>query len=208
MSDDFIRSLQDDWRAQDHDADRILRDLRRARWLPHVVILAEILLCIFAFGTGLWFAWVALHTEEHQLLFSLSAAVLLLSAPALCVAGVIARRPGLAWEAETPESLLRVGVRRAESSLRAIRIGRWSAAILGAFLTTLWALELLGLLRAIEFLVPYTAICSLVAVVSLLWMSWRARRARRERDACLRLLSILQVDLAGEHDKRARAQST
>jgi hypothetical protein len=194
MSDDFIRSLKSDWQSQDFDSGKVLQRLRRNRWVPHVVLGAEILVCAGTFLVGLWFAWVAVHEERHALLYALSAGVLLLAAPALCIASVMARGPSLAWDVETPESLLNVAMRRAESSLRAIRIGRWHVAIIAVFVVTLWALTALGLIQAIDFLLLYTTICAAVSLVAWLWMAWREKRARGELAACARLLATLRVD--------------
>lgn len=199
MNDNFIRSLQGDWQSQDHDAARVLRRLRRNRWTPHIVLGLEILGCAFALLVGIWFAWVAAHTQEHKLLFALSAGVMLMAAPGLCIASVMARRHSLAWDAETPESLLRIGVRRAEASLQAIRIGRWHIAIIAIFVMTLWVVEALGFIHAIRFLIFYTTVCLAVSAATWLWMLWREKRARGEHAACVRLLATLQVDT---RDKR------
>ncbi len=163
--------------------------------MPHVVLGAEIVGCAFALLVGIWFAWVAAHNEEHRLLFALSAAVMLITAPALCAASVMARRHSLAWDAETPDSLLRVGIRRADSSLSAIRIGRWHISIIALFVMTLWMFETMGLINAVRFLVFYTAVCLAVAVVAWLWMSSREKRLRSERAVLVRLLADLEVDL-------------
>lgn len=195
MNDDFIRGLQGDWQSRDQDAAKVLHRLRRARWMPHVVLGAEIVGCAFALLVGIWFAWVAAHNEEHRLLFALSAAVMLITAPALCAASVMARRHSLAWDAETPDSLLRVGIRRADSSLSAIRIGRWHISIIALFVMTLWMFETMGLINAVRFLVFYTAVCLAVAVVAWLWMSSREKRLRSERAVLVRLLADLEVDL-------------
>ncbi len=194
MNDDFIRGLQGDWQSRDQDAAKVLHRLRRARWMPHVVLGAEIVGCAFALLVGIWFAWVAAHNEEHRLLFALSAAVMLITAPALCAASVMARRHSLAWDAETPDSLLRVGIRRADSSLSAIRIGRWHISIIALFVMTLWMFETMGLINAVRFLVFYTAVCLAVAVVAWLWMSSREKRLRSERAVLVRLLADLEVD--------------
>lgn len=195
MNDDFIRGLQGDWQSRDQDAAKVLHRLRRARWMPHVVLGAEIVGCAFALLVGIWFAWVAAHNEEHRLLFALSAAVMLITAPALCAASVMARRHSLAWDAETPDSLLRVGIRRADSSLSAIRIGRWHISIIALFVMTLWMFETMGLINAVRFLVFYTAVCLAVAVVAWLWMGSREKRLRSERAVLVRLLADLEVDL-------------
>jgi hypothetical protein len=194
MNDEFIRGLQADWQSQAHGSGKVLQGLRRNRWTPHIVLGAEILVCALAFMVGLWFAWVAMHDERHALLFALSAAIMLLAAPALCVAAVVARRPSLAWDVETPESLLNVAIRRAESSLRAIRIGRWHVGVIAIFVITLWVAEALGFIHAIDFLILYTTVCAAMSVASWLWMRWRETRVRSEHAACVRLLAALQID--------------
>jgi hypothetical protein len=194
MNDDFLLRLQADWQSQDNVTDDVVRRLQRNRWTPHIVLGGEILVCVLAFLAGLWFAWMAINGGEHQLLFALSAAVMLLAAPALCVAAVMARRPGLAWDVETPESLLNVGMRRAESSLRAIRIGRWHVAVIVLFVMTLWTVQALGLIHAIDFLTFYSAVCVVVCSASWFWMARRENQVRGERDACIRLLAALQVE--------------
>ena len=197
MSDDFIRGLRDDWQATEINADEVLRRLRRNRWAPHFILGAEVVACALAFLVGLWFAWVAAHSAQHRVLFALSAGVLLLTAPALCYASVTARSASLAWDVETTESILSTGIRRAEASLRTIRIGRWHLAIIALFVMTLWTLEATGLVQAIDFLILYTTVCFVVSVPSWMWMTWEEKRASRELAACARLLTTLQVDNEG-----------
>jgi hypothetical protein len=91
-------------------------------------------------------------------------------------------------------------MRRAESSLRAIRIGRWHIAIIAVFVMTLWVLEALGFIHAIDFLILYTMVCLAVSVVSWLWMMWREKRAGSELSACTRLLETLQIDTESSPD--------
>lgn len=195
MNDDFIRSLQGDWQSREQDVSNALRRLRRTRWVPHIALGAEILGCALALLVGIWFAWVAAHNEEHALLFTLSAAIMLLAAPALCIASVVVRRQSLAWDAETPASLLNIGIRRVESSLSAIRIGRWHIAIIALFVVTLWVLQAIGLIDAVRFLAFYTTVCIGVCVTAWVWMVWRQKRLRNERAALAQLLSALEVDV-------------
>lgn len=192
MSDDLIRSLQRDWQSQEYDASHALRRLRRARWMPHLVLGFEVLGCCLALAVGVWFAWVAAHHSDHRLLYTLSAAVLLITAPVLGVATVVARLPSLAWDEETPESILRIGIRRAEASLRAMRVGRWHIAIVAFFVALLWTLQLLKLIDAREFLVLYSTVCLVISAGSWIWMAWRSRSVRAERDECGRLLDSLR----------------
>lgn len=194
MNDDFIRDLRSDWQSQDHDVTNALQRLRRNRWTPHLALAVELSACALALSTGLWFAWVAAHDEEQRILFVLSAAVSLITAPALGVASLIARRRSFAWDAESPETLLLVGVRRVDASLRAIRIGHWHVGTVAVFVAVLWIAQALSFIRAIEFLVLYTAVCVVVCVASWLWMMRREKQLRSEQAAYLSLLAKLQVD--------------
>ena len=192
MTDELLRSLQRDWQSQEYDASHVVGRLRRARWTPHFVFALEVLGCCIALGVGAWFAWVAAHQSEHRLLLALSAAVLLVAVPVLGVATALARRSSLAWDDETPESILRIGIRRADASLRAMRVGRWHVAVVAGFVVLLGALQLLKLIDAREFLVVYSSVCLVVSVGCWIWIAWRVRAVRAERDACIRLLATLR----------------
>jgi hypothetical protein len=192
MTDDLIRSLQCDWQAQEYDASQVVRRLRRARWTPHLVFALEVLACCVALGVGAWFAWVAAHQSEHRLLLALSAAVLLITVPVLGVATALARRPSLAWDDETPESILRIGIQRADASLRAMRVGRWHVAVVAGFVVLLGVLQLLQLIDALQFLVFYSSVCFFMSLGGWIWMAWRVRVLRAERAACIELLAALR----------------
>jgi hypothetical protein len=192
MTDELIRRLQLEWQSQQYDASHMVRRLRRARWTPHLVFALEILGCCVALGVGVWFAWVAAHQSEHKLLMALSAAVLLITVPLLGVATALARRPSLAWDDETPESILRIGIQRADASLRAMRVGRWHIAVVAGFVVLLGALQLLKLIDALEFLILYGSVCAVVSLGSWVWMARRSRTLRIEREACVRLLATLR----------------
>jgi hypothetical protein len=189
MTDELIRSLRSDWQSQDYDASQVLRRLRRARWVPHLVFTLEVLGCCLALGVGVWFAWMAAHQSEHRLLLALSGAVLLISVPVLGIATALARRPALAWDDETPESILRIGIQRADASLRTLRLGRWHVAVVVGFVALLGVLQLLELIDAREFVVFYSSVCLAVSLGSWIWMAWRGRTVRAEREACVRLLA-------------------
>jgi hypothetical protein len=194
MNDDFIHELRGTWQSQDHDVANALRRVRRHRWMPHLILALEISSCVVAWLVGMWFAWMAGHAEVHRLLFALSAAAMLISAPAFAIASFMARRRSLAWDAESPEALLRVGVCRAESSLRAIRVGYWHIAIITAFVVALWIAQALGFIDAIEFLMFYTALCGVMCSVSWLWMARRTKQLRSDHAAYLDLLTKFQAD--------------
>lgn len=200
MNDEFLDQLRTEWRSQPDVMSATLAGLKKARWAPQVGLGLEMVAYAIALATGVWFAWVAMQSEQHRVIFGLSACVLLVAAPALSIAAIMARRSGLAWDAETPESLLRTGVRRADASLRAITLGWLHIGISGVFFVALWIAELLGFMHERGFLVFYTAFCAAASVVAALWLLWRARRLRRERSACLRLLAELQVEASPRSD--------
>jgi hypothetical protein len=189
MNDDFLRQAQADWRAQESGAEPVLHRLRRGRWTPHALVGLDIAGCTFMAGAGLWLAWIAIRAAHHEILFAVSAAVLLASAPVIAVAAVLARRAALHWEDKTPEDILRIGVARADSSLNALRLVRWQIATLVAFVAVLWSLEAIGLLNAFGFLLFYTSVCIVSAILWILWCRWRQARLVRERAACVRLLA-------------------
>src|SRR5262249_41170114 len=154
--DDYFGSLQADWRAQPDETAAVLRRLRWHRWTPHLVLAAEMLGLALALLVGGWFAWLATQLEAHRLLVGLSAAIMLLAIPPFAIATVIARRASLGWDEQTPEALLRTGMRRAESALQTMRLGRWHIAVVAAFVALLWIVEALGLMHERGFLIFYT----------------------------------------------------
>ena len=119
--------------------------------------------------------------------------VLLIVAPALAVATWIARKDSLHWEEETPESVLISGLRRADASLKVIRLGRVHLAVIAAFVVVLWATELGGLISARDFLVFYSLVCAAAAAFYLPWFAWREKRVNQERAVCQRLLDDLRA---------------
>jgi hypothetical protein len=189
MNDDFLHQARADWRAQDLGAERALQRLRQGRWIPHALLGFDVAACALAAGAGLWFAWIAVTAEHHQLLLAISATVLLASAPAVAVAAVAARRGALRWEDKTSEDILRIGVARAEASLKVMRVGWWQIVTLIAFVAGLWALEATGFLNEFGFLLLYTPICIVWATLCALWILWRQARLVRERAACVHLLA-------------------
>ena len=196
MTDDFLEELQSSWRGQDVPLANVQARLRRQRWRPHLALGYELLGTAAVMGVGIWFALMAVRLGS--LLFAMSAGVLLLAAPALALAAWLARKDSLRWEEETPESVLVLGVRCADASLKVIRLGRVHLAVVGAFVSVLWALELGGLLDAREFLMLYTLVCAATAAFYLPWLAWRQGRVKLERALCQRLLDDLRD---GEQDR-------
>jgi hypothetical protein len=188
MTDELVDSLRRDWQSQRVDPGPVLRQLRRRRWVPHLVLALELLGCLVAMVAGTWFAWSALNQDEHKLLLALSAVILLIAAPMLGIAIVLARRPGLTWHTETPESLLQVGILRADSTLRAMRVARWHIGIIAGFIAVLWLLQASGHIDARRFLIFYTSVCFVISLAGWWWMRWRTRSVVRERAVYEKLL--------------------
>ena len=191
MTDEFLEELQSSWRDQDVAFAEVHARLRRQRWRPHLALAFEILCTAIAMGVGVWFALVAVR--ETSLLLAMSAGILLIAAPALAAAGWLARKDSLRWEEETPESVLVSGLRRADATLKVIRLGRVHLVVIAAFVVVLWASELGGLISARDFLVFYTLVCAAVATFYLPWFAWRQKRVSQERAKCQRLLDDLRA---------------
>ena len=190
MTDEFLEELQSSWRGQQAGID-VLSRLRRQRWRPHLALGFELLGTAVSMGVGVWFATMAL--ELRSLLFGMSAGILLIAAPALAVAAWLARKDSLRWEDETPESVLVSGVRRADASLKVLRLGRVHLALIVAFVLILWVAELGGLISARDFLVLYTLVCAATVALYLPWIAWRVKRVGGERAACQQLLDELRA---------------
>jgi hypothetical protein len=192
MTDDFLDQAQADWRGHNADLSGLRLKLRRSRFLPHVMLWFELAGAAAAFLVGVWFAWTAYQTARP--IFLLSAIVMLGSMPAFAFAGVMARQDALRWEDETPVSVLRLGLRRAEASLRALRVGWWHVGVLAAFLGVLWAAQLAGVFRELPFLMLYSAISAGFLAAYVAWLCWRRPRLLAEREACRRLLDDMDLD--------------
>jgi len=186
MADEFLDELQKDWRGQDVAFADVHARLRSQRWRPHLALGFELGAAAVVIGVGAWFALMA--WKHDSLLFGMSAAILLLASPALAVAAWLARKDSLRWEEETPQSVLSTGVRRADASLRLVRLGRAHLAVIAAFVAVLWACEAAGLIHAWDFLVFYTIVCAVTAACHLPWLAWREKRVLQERTICERLL--------------------
>jgi hypothetical protein len=218
MTDDFIRELRSQWLAQPVDKAAVVGRLRRGRWTPRLLFWLEVVQGVAGAVFGVAFLWLAIDvgllerlvawrfaargvTPEGlaslllgvRIMFAFSGLVMLLAVPPLAWAAVSARRRSLRWEDETPESVLRVGLRRADASLRANRIGRWHVWVLLAFVAGLWALPVLGLLPV--FLMVFMTLIYLGVIAPIwIWLDLRREAIRRELETCLKLVEDYQGD--------------
>jgi hypothetical protein len=218
MTDEFVRQLQNEWRAQPVGKAALVERLRRGRWTPHAVVWLEVLQGVVGVAFGFVFVWLAIddarlavvfapvlelramlaeqaaaYVRTLRVLFAVAGVVMFAAVPPLAWAAVRARRGSLKWEDETPESVLRVGLRRADASLRANRIGRWHVFLLLAFVAGLWALPLLGLMPVFVMVFMTVAYAFTIAPIWL-WLDMRRERLRRELETYVRLLDDYEGD--------------
>ncbi len=186
MTDEFLGEVQKAWLAKDAEVERVRLRMRRARWAPHIMLVSELVGACVAIAGGLWFALMALNTRS--VLYAVSAVTLIALPPFFVWLSIKLRRKGLAWEDTTPEAVLHTGVRRAEASRAAIRLGWWSISAMALFLVALWALQAAGAVSAVDFLIFYTTVCALACAAMAIWLTWRTKQVRQEHAACLRLL--------------------
>ena len=190
MADDFIGSLKADWDRSGADAE-LLR-LRRRRWAPPALLAADILGTILLTGFGVGFAMLA--ARYRDLLFGLSAFVMLPVGLPLVLAGIRIRWRSLRWDDETPEGVLRSSLGRLEATSTILKLGRWAACALFALIIAVWAVALAGLLREPRaILAMITATWFVTGLMMLGWIEWRTRRVARERSGCEALLRQFEV---------------
>ncbi len=205
MSDDFLLEAKAAWRREQPDVAAIRLRLRRTRWAAHAVLTIEAIGGLLGFAVGVYF--FALASRTHELLYTLSALMMLVGMPLTMTASIRARRPSLRWEDETPRDVVVTALRRAEATLQSIRIGRWGVAAICVFVVALWLVQAGGAIRAAGFLRLYTAATIAICVPYWLYLRHRFGRASRERTSCLRLLAELeQADAASEQILRQDAE--
>jgi hypothetical protein len=191
MTDDFLVNLRNDWRSQDSEFEAVKHRLARARWTTRALIAFEAARLLFAIAVGVWFAAIAWQRDD--IFFGLSAFTLLLAVPPLTIAVLMARREMLDDSSETPEGVLRFGLRRASATDRILKLGLWGAAMLQAFVAVLWIFKWAGLIHRHYPLIPFTCIWIGSALIALAWYVWRKRRNDAERAQCRRLLAQFEA---------------
>lgn len=182
MTDPFLQDLQRDWHRQEAGIADLMRRMRRARYVPHLLLAIEILGGLVGLAGGLFILVAAIRTGEA--LFYLAAPVLLVGTPLLAIASLRARRGSLRWEDETAESVLRTALARAEGSERAIQVGRWSVYTLAGFVVALWVALACRIIGHAGFVVGYSVACAAALAAAWAWLEFRTRRVRRELAGC------------------------
>ena len=192
MSDDFLKEHQAAWRAQPDEFQAVRDKLKRERWAPHRALAIQVVSAAVGIAFGVSFGAAALATGS--VLYALAAVVMAVGLPGAMAIAALLRRDGFAWDDETPESLLRTGVRRADASLKAVRFA-WSApGLFAAFVIALWIGVGLGYIEQAWFAVMYTGIT--VFVLALTWpkIILELRRLKRERATYARLLAEYEAE--------------
>jgi hypothetical protein len=182
--DDFIASLKPDWDLQ---TQATVLQLRRRRWLPHLLLSLDILGAVVMAVTGAGFAWAAVTFGD--LLFVLASAAMLLAGLPLVIAAVRARLKSLVWDDETPEGVLRSTIARLDANTRSLRLGRGGGYTLLGLAILAWLGQAAGLIREPwTILLTITAAWALSGLLVLAWVRWRLGRTSREREGCEALL--------------------
>lgn len=191
MTDDFLRDAQAQWRATPGQVTVLHARLRRTRWVPHLLLSIEVAGALVAFLVGLFYVAEALRTREF--LFILSAVALLSGMPLAIDASIRIRRDSLRWEEETPDSIVSTALRRAEASLKIVRLGRLGIAAIVGFTLLLWLAQAIGLVNPPEFLLIYTGGAGVVCLLYHWHLRRHERKMRDEQVSCQRLLAELEV---------------
>jgi hypothetical protein len=163
----------------EHHARRRRQFLRLA-WNFALVFVAS------AMGAGVWLAYIAWQLASQQL--GMLSVALLLSAPMLAVAVILARRAGSTGQGNPLASDFLDAIHQVDDSLRIVRLCRAHVGVACSYVFVLWFCQLAGYFRLLHFLVFYTVACSVAAAACLPWLAARERRLYDDRSEYRRLL--------------------
>jgi hypothetical protein len=164
------------------------------RWRGKIVQLGwDLALCcaIAAMFAGLWLAFLA--WQHASPMFAMFAIVLVLAAPALAVALVVARPGPPGEEGEPPECAIVDGLHRFDSSLRIIALGRAHVWVFTSYVVVMWICEAGGMVSLKGLLVFMTFASTVTAVGYLPWLAGRERRLYDERAELQRRLGEIEA---------------
>jgi hypothetical protein len=150
-------------------------------------ILLYLAFALSALGTlaGLWFAYSAWQLRSSTA--GMSAVALLLFSPPLACVAFLLRKESSKWEDQSRENLIIAGLARADSSLKAIRMGRGYICVLASNVVILGISQLMGMVGLPGFLTFDAIACAITAAVYLPWLARRERRVYEERAAARQL---------------------
>ena len=140
---------------------------------------------------GVWLAFIAWKLGSQP--FGMLAVILLLSAPMLAVAVMLARPDHPVADGNPPAAGTVVdAIRRVDAVLRVVRLSRAHVGVACSFVFVLWFCQLTGYVRLVEFLVFYTIACTVTAAACLPWLACCERRLHDERAEYRRLLGDVE----------------
>jgi len=148
----------------------------------------------FAIGamfTGLWLAFLAWQLASP--LFALLAVLLVLAAPAIAIAILVARPDAPAEAGEPPQNALVDSVHRANALLRIVALGRAHVWVVTSYVVVMWICEIGGMVSLKNLLVFMTLTCIVTIAGYLPWLAKREQRLYDERAELRRRLGELEA---------------
>jgi len=128
---------------------------------------------------GVWCAFLSWKISSPMV--GMLAVLLVLAAPALTVALIVARPDDPAGAGEPPESVLVDRIHRTESALRIVGLGRAHVGVIASYVVVMWICEFAGMVSLKGLLIFLTLACAVTAVAYLPWLASRERRLYEER---------------------------
>jgi len=144
-----------------------------------------------AFGLGVWLGYIA--WKRDSLTFGVSAMLLLLDAPILALAAILARDSVLHAAARKSANLLIDDLARADSALRFIRLARAHMGVAASYAFVLWVCQSFGLISAWDFVVYSTFIIAAAVAGYLPWFARQEKRVHVYREASRRQLDEIKA---------------
>ena len=144
-------------------------------------------------GAGIWLGYYAWQVASQP--YAMLAVVLLLSAPMLAAAVILARPDPPAETGVSCAGAFVVSIQRVDSSLRVVRFCRAHLGVAGSFVFVLWFCQLGGYYRLMEFLVFYSLACAAAAAAFLPWLASCERRLYDERSDFWQRLGEIEAGL-------------
>jgi len=199
---DELAALKADWRRQDTRIDALRTQLEGVRLRTRIVLALEILLTLLGVAVGVFY--VVLAWRLRDLLFAMSALMLLVVVPFFAIPGMRLRHRSLDFPDRTPEGTLHYALARLNLADRVLRMMYPGGAALLAFVAALWIGAAAGWVPRRDPLAILTLVWLLSALASFLWVKWRLQRNAAESARCEQLLAAF---LAAQDEDRTVAQS-
>lgn len=195
---DELGALKADWRRQDTRIDALSRELEGVRRGTRMVLALEILLTLAGILLGCFYAVAA--WRDHDVLFALSAWMLLVVVPPLAIPGLLLRHRSLDFPDRTPEGTLRYALQRLKLASRILRMQQVGNATLLAFVACVWASAALGWIPRRYPLVTLTVVWLLSVLAAELWCRRRLRHHAVESARCSQLLASFRIARQAESE--------